>query len=99
MTCEGHWPRWWVAGEWAADGISICVRRTSDRDHEVSILIAAMDVVGRYCGEQPRAKVSMMIMRPLQQGRGCESICGSLASAFVALLASRSGARALSSWR
>ncbi len=36
-------------------------------------------VVGRYCGAHPRAKVSMMIMRPPQQGQGCASVCGSLA--------------------
>ena len=38
------------------------------RHHEVSILIAAGAGVGRCFGSQPRAKVSMMIMRPPQQG-------------------------------
>ena len=37
--------------------------------HDVSILIAA-GMVGRYRGVAPRAKVSMMSMRPPQQGQG-----------------------------
>jgi hypothetical protein len=36
----------------------------------VSILIAAGTGVGRCLGSQPRAKVSMMIMRPPQHGHG-----------------------------
>ena len=47
------------------------------RDHEVSILIAAEAGVGRCLGLQPRAKVSMMIMRPPQQGHGRGSTRGS----------------------
>ena len=41
--------------------------------HEVSILITGGVGVGRCAGSQPRAKVSMMSMRPPQhgQGRGC----------------------------
>jgi hypothetical protein len=35
-----------------------------DRGHEVSILIAAIEAFGLYRGFAPRAKVSMMIMRP-----------------------------------
>ena len=38
--------------------------------HEVSILIAVAADVGRCFGSQPRAKVSMMIMRPPQHGHG-----------------------------
>jgi hypothetical protein len=38
--------------------------------HEVSILIAPDAGVGRCLGSQPRAKVSMMNMRPPQQGHG-----------------------------
>ena len=44
---------------------------------------------GRYSGELPRWKVSMMIMRPPQQGRGCGSMGGSsisVKSASAALL-------------
>ena len=40
------------------------------RDHEVSILIGARAGVERWFGCCPRAKVSMMIMRPPQQGHG-----------------------------
>ena len=36
--------------------------------HEVSILITVS--VGRCCGVEPRVKVSMMTMRPPQQGAG-----------------------------
>jgi hypothetical protein len=39
------------------------------RHHDVSILIAAGGV-GRCLGSQPRAKVSMMIVRPPQHGHG-----------------------------
>src|SRR6266403_4899427 len=50
-------------------------------DHDVSILITAVDGAGRKRGEEPRWNVSMMIMRPPQHGHGCESGLGSLASA------------------
>lgn len=40
------------------------------RHHEVSILIAGMVGAGRYLGPQPGAKVSLMSMRPPQQGQG-----------------------------
>src|SRR6266498_3826189 len=45
--------------------------------HDVSILIAAGAGVGRCFGSQPRAKVSMMIMRPPQHGHGRDSTRGS----------------------
>jgi hypothetical protein len=48
---------------------------SGDGAHEVSILIGT---VGRYRGVEPRSKVSMMIMRPPQQGQGYESACGPL---------------------
>src|ERR1700688_4310410 len=62
-----------AAGREAA--IMACVGAVSDRQcrhHEVSILIAADAGVGWCFGWQPRAKVSMMNMRPPQQvhGRG-----------------------------
>jgi hypothetical protein len=41
------------------------------RYHDVSILIAAGGGEGRCLGSQPRAKVSMTIMRPPQHGHGC----------------------------
>src|SRR5882757_1564756 len=50
-------------------------------DHDVSILITAVDGAGRKRGEEPRWNVSMMIMRPPQHGHGCESGLGSLVSA------------------
>ena len=40
------------------------------RRHEVSILIGGMFGAGRYLGSEPGAKVSMMSMRPPQQGQG-----------------------------
>jgi hypothetical protein len=57
-------------------------------DHDVSILITAVDGAGRKRGEEPRWNVSMMIMRPPQHGHGCESGLGSLASAQLVSLAS-----------
>jgi hypothetical protein len=53
--------------------------------HEVSILIAASTGVGRCIGSQPRAKVSMIIMRPPQQGCGRASMRGSSSSAAADL--------------
>jgi hypothetical protein len=44
------------------------------RHHEVSILISAGTGVGRCLGAQPRAKVSMMIMRPPQHGGNVDII-------------------------
>jgi hypothetical protein len=87
----GHWPQLVVARTWAAAGISIWMRWTVDRAHEVSILIAATPAVGRYRGEQPRAKVSMMIMRPPQQGQGCSGVGGALALVWPAVAASLPG--------
>ena len=51
--------------------------------HEVSILIVGGLDVGRCLGSQPRAKVSMMIMRPPQQGQGRGSTRGSSAAAAL----------------
>ena len=45
--------------------------------HDVSILMARVGATGRYRGWVPRAKVSMMIMRPPQQGQGCAGVGGS----------------------
>src|SRR6266404_3259628 len=45
--------------------------------HDVSILMAAVGAVGRYRGTLPRSKVSMMSMRPPQQGQGYERLDGS----------------------
>jgi hypothetical protein len=56
-------------------------------DHDVSILITAVDAAGRVRGEEPRWNVSMMIMRPPQHGHGCESGFGSLVSLEVAVSA------------
>ena len=55
------------------------------RRHEVSILIAGVCGVGRYLGEPPRSKVSMMIMRPPQHGHGRGSTDGSPGSAGLAV--------------
>jgi hypothetical protein len=51
------------------------------RHHDVSILIAAGGV-GRCLGSQPRAKVSMMIVRPPQHGHGRGSTRGSSIAAL-----------------
>src|SRR5437667_12811961 len=48
-------------------------------------LIAALAGVGRCFGWPPRAKVSMMIMRPPQQRRGRGSTRGSSAAAVLRL--------------
>ena len=55
------------------------------RDHDVSMAIADAGVVGRYRGVEPRSKVSMMIMRPPQQGHGGDNVRGSPASAVWVL--------------
>ena len=47
------------------------------RLHEVSILIATGAGVGWCFGSQPRAKVSMMNIRPPQHGHGRGSALGS----------------------
>ena len=49
-------------------------------DHDVSILITAVEAAGRQRGEAPRWNVSMTIMRPPQHGHSCESGLGSSAS-------------------
>jgi hypothetical protein len=49
----------------------------------VSILIAAVAGAGRCLGWQPRAKISMMIMRPPQQRHGRGSARGSSAAAVA----------------
>jgi hypothetical protein len=53
------------------------------RRHEVSILIAAVAGAGWCLGWQPRAKVSMMIMRPPQERHGRGSTRGSPAAAVA----------------
>ena len=49
----------------------VCDVAAHRRDHEVSILIRSGDAAGRWRGEEPRSKVSMMTMRPPQHGHGC----------------------------
>src|SRR5258705_7254901 len=55
--------------------------RRADLDHDVSILITAVDAAGREGGEEARWNVSMTIMRPPQHGHGCESGSGLAGSA------------------
>ena len=62
----------------------------------MSILIV---VVGWVRGEQPRLKVSMMIMRPPQQGQGFERVGGSLPSVASALTGSLRDFGTASNWR
>jgi hypothetical protein len=63
--------------------------------HEVSILIASIGTCGRCRGIAPRAKVSMMLMRPPQCGQGCGSLSlvASAGSAWGVGTASSSRAR------
>src|SRR5215471_21510504 len=65
--------------------------------HDVSILIASIGPCGRCRGVEPRAKVSMMIMRPLQcgHGSGLLSSVASAGSAWGVGTASSSRARAM----
>jgi hypothetical protein len=74
---DGHVPRAVVASEWPEARMIISQSdEAGERDHDVSILIATSGAVGRYRGKQPRAKVSMTIIRPPQHGQGCESAFG-----------------------
>src|SRR6266851_6792748 len=66
--------------------------------HDVSILMAAVGAVGRYRGALPRSKVSMMSMRPPQQGQGCESPDGPPASVSAGFSGFVAGG-ATRSWR
>src|SRR6516164_6253167 len=71
--------RLWSLAEWArgrsttsGTASRIEALRPGDGDHELSMRVGT---AGRYRGPQPRSKVSMMIMRPPQQGQGCASVC------------------------
>ena len=69
-----------IAGrEPAKQKCCLAILPRGDLDHDVSILIAAVDAAGRVRGEAPRRNLSMMIMRPTQHGHGCESGFGSAA--------------------
>ena len=65
-----------------------------DGAHELSTRFGA---VGRYRGAHPRSKISMMIMRPPQQGQGCENACGSPSPVLSTSLGALCGAGTLSS--
>ena len=67
--------------------------------HEVSILIAAGTGVGRCFGSEPRAKVSMMNMRPPQQGHGLGSTRGWSIAAAVEISGGWEGGGAASRLR
>src|SRR6202022_1285933 len=69
------------------------------RGHEVSILIVTGEGVGRYFGSQPRSKVSMMIMRPPQQGHGRGRMCCSLVAVALGVSESFERDGAASNWR
>jgi hypothetical protein len=79
----------------------------SGRAHEVSILIVGGTGVGWWAGWEPRAKVSMMSIRPPQhgQGQGCArgspgcATLGSWDSLTGGGMASNSRARAMSAAR
>ena len=85
--------KWQVrASAIVAGGGPACVRSSfvgrvlRDAAHDVSILMAAIGAVGRYRGMPPRSKVSMMNIRPPQQGQGYERLDGSLASVSAGFL-------------
>ena len=58
-------------GEPAGQLIGGDERGGGDRHHDVSILIASCLMVGRWCGTEPAANVSMITMRAPQHGQGC----------------------------
>ena len=58
------------------------------RHHEVSILTFGKTGELQCFGCCPRKKVSMMRMRPPQQGQGCSGAFGSSGLALTALMAS-----------
>ena len=61
------WARSSVAGREPASAMSRFAGMR--RGHEVSILMTLVGAVGRCRGVAPRAKTSMMIMRPPQHGQ------------------------------
>src|ERR1017187_3324264 len=61
-------------------------------NHDVSILITAVDAAGRWRGEEPRWNLSMMIMRPPQHGHGRRSGSGSPEVVVPAVLGCAVGA-------
>jgi hypothetical protein len=65
----------------------------------VSILIADIGGLGRWCGVAPRSNLSMMIMQPPQQGQEWLAVCGSAALALLALMASTGMTGGMSSSR
>src|SRR4029453_8034711 len=70
-----------------------CARR-----HDVSILTTGAVELGRCLGSQPGAKISMMSIRPPQQGQGRGSTQGcSVSAAFVVLGSLESGGAASNS--
>src|SRR5216683_975290 len=69
-----------VAGQEATKNASGFAAWQLGHRHEVSILIVVIGAVGRCRGAEPRSKVSMMIMRPPQQGHGRARVGGSLPS-------------------
>ena len=74
---------WIATGRGPARGeIGSALSQSHGADHEVSILMATVVADGRWCGWQPGAKASMMIMRLPQHGHGCGSTRGSSIAAF-----------------
>jgi hypothetical protein len=67
--------------------------------HEESILIVTGVGVGRYFGSQRRSKVSMMIMRPPQQGHGRGRMCCSSVAVALGVSGSLERDGAASNWR
>ena len=67
----------------AAIAASIAVWKRRDRRHDVSIQTGAL-AGAAYRGMAPRAKTSMTIMRPPQQGHGRGKTRGPSGSAFSA---------------
>jgi hypothetical protein len=76
-----------AGGEPAQSTFSLAARWLGHVDHEESMLNAGRGG-GRYVGCCPRLKVSMMIMRPPQQGQGCCGVFGCSGLVLAALMAS-----------
>ncbi len=75
----GIWVSFNATGRGPGRGeIGSALSQSHGGDHEVSILMVMVVADGRWCGWQPGAKASMMIMRPPQHGHGCAVVDGSV---------------------
>jgi hypothetical protein len=93
---EGDWDRRWPMTDVGDE--RLCCEECGG-GHEVSIPIGVGADVGRYVGSQPRANISMTIIRPPQRGQGHGRTRGSSwAAGFCSSFSMMDGATP-SSWR